>query len=89
MSNERHPGSERGLRSVCPPLRYVNSGAKLAQKMPVPGLYITDIPVLPEFRVLGGQIWPTDIPFLRARNPKSRVSVAKIWRFFGALAVIY
>ena len=28
MSNERHPGSERGLRRVCPPLRYVSSGAQ-------------------------------------------------------------
>ena len=29
MSNERHPGSERGLRRVCPPLRYVSSGAQI------------------------------------------------------------
>ena len=28
MSNERHPGSERGLRRVCPPLRYVSSSAQ-------------------------------------------------------------
>ena len=28
LSNERHPGSERGLRRVCPPLRYVSSGAQ-------------------------------------------------------------
>ena len=28
-SNERHPGSERGLRRVCPPLRYVSSGAQI------------------------------------------------------------
>ena len=28
MSNERHPGSERGLRRVCPRLRYVSSGAQ-------------------------------------------------------------
>ena len=27
-SNERHPGSERRLRRVCPPLRYVSSGAQ-------------------------------------------------------------
>ena len=29
MSNERHPGSERGLRRVCPPIRYVSSGAQM------------------------------------------------------------
>ena len=29
MSNERHLGSERGLRRVCPPLRYVSSGAQV------------------------------------------------------------
>ena len=62
---------------------------QIAQIIRVPGSYITDIRVLPEFRVLGAQNWPMDIPFLRARNPKSRVSVAKIWRFFCALAVIY
>ena len=39
--------------------------------------------------LFGAQIWPTDTPFLRARNPKSRVSVTKIWRFFGAFAVVY
>ena len=27
-SNERHPGSERGLQRVCAPLRYVSSGAQ-------------------------------------------------------------
>ena len=32
MSNERHPGSERGLRRVCPPLRYVSSGAQIRAK---------------------------------------------------------
>ena len=32
MSNERHPGSERGLRRVCPPLRYVSSGAQMRAK---------------------------------------------------------
>ena len=32
MSNERHPGSERGLRRVCPPLRYVSSGAQVRAK---------------------------------------------------------
>ena len=32
MSNERHPGSERGLRRVCPPLRYVSSGAQSCAK---------------------------------------------------------
>ena len=32
MSNERHPGSERGLRRVCPPLRYVSSGAQSGAK---------------------------------------------------------
>ena len=33
MSNERHPGSERGLRRVCPPLRYVSSGAQNRAKV--------------------------------------------------------
>ena len=28
-SNERHPGSERGLQRVCAPLRYVSSGAQV------------------------------------------------------------
>ena len=44
LSNERHPGSERGLRRVCAPLRYVSSGAqsgakrsKVAQIIRVPG----------------------------------------------------
>ena len=27
-SNYRHPGSERGLGRVCPPIRYVSSGAR-------------------------------------------------------------
>ena len=43
-SNERHPGSERGLQRVCAPLRYVSSGAqiiakrsKLRQRIRVPG----------------------------------------------------
>ena len=43
-SNERHPGSERGLQRVCAPLRYVSSGAqtransrKLWQSIRVPG----------------------------------------------------
>ena len=36
-SNERHPGSERGLQRVCAPLRYVSSGAKLEQSGRVPG----------------------------------------------------
>ena len=31
-SNYRHPGSERGLRRVCPPLRYVSSGAQIRAK---------------------------------------------------------
>ena len=31
-SNERHPGSERGLRRVCAPLRYVSSGAQSRAK---------------------------------------------------------
>ena len=46
-SNERHPGSERGLQRVCAPLRYVSSGAqvraksrKVAQGRRVPGLLI-------------------------------------------------
>ena len=33
MSNERHPGSERGLRRVCPPLRYVSFGAQNRAKV--------------------------------------------------------
>ena len=32
-SNERHPGSERGLQRVCAPLRYVSSGAQIMQIM--------------------------------------------------------
>ena len=31
-SNERHPGSERGLQRVCAPLRYVSSGAQQRAK---------------------------------------------------------
>ena len=31
-SNERHPGSERGLQRVCAPLRYVSSGAQKRAK---------------------------------------------------------
>ena len=49
-SNERHPGSERGLRRVCAPLRYVSSGAqvmakrsKLWQIVRVPGSSLTII----------------------------------------------
>ena len=33
-SNERHHGSERGLRRVCPPLRYVSSGAQVMASYP-------------------------------------------------------
>ena len=33
-SNKRHPGSERGLRRVCPPLRYVSSGAQSRASYP-------------------------------------------------------
>ena len=36
-SNERHPGSERGLQRVCAPLRYVSSGAKAEQGRRIPG----------------------------------------------------
>ena len=36
-SNERHPGSERGLQRVCAPLRYVSSGAKAEQGGRIPG----------------------------------------------------
>ena len=36
-SNERHPGSERGLQRVCAPLRSVSSGAKLEQVRRIPG----------------------------------------------------
>ena len=37
LSNYRHPGSERGLRRVCPPIRYVSSGARVRR---VPRSYI-------------------------------------------------
>ena len=39
-SNERHPGSERGLRRVWPPLRYVSSGAQSRAKSVSPDLKV-------------------------------------------------
>ena len=38
-SNERHPGSERGLQRVCEPLCYVSSGAQIMQIMQIMANY--------------------------------------------------
>ena len=58
MSNERHPGSERGLRRVCPPLRYVSSGAQIGAKRRKADKFQNQAYpsyVVPEFRVLAAE----------------------------------
>ena len=62
LSNYRHPGSERGLQRVCPPLRYVSSGAqKIAKDRKFAEFQDQGLPsyVVPEFRVLAAENWPT------------------------------
>ena len=92
VSNERHPGSERGLRRVCPPLRYVSSGAqKIANSREVAEFQDQGLPsyVVPEFRVLAAQIWPTDRDLLGSEKRKRSLSVREIRRIFGAGDVVY
>ena len=82
-SNERHPGSERGLQRVCAPLRYVSSGAKLEQIMAnSPSSRIKRIhrDVVPEFRVLAAENWPTPRDLSRTENWKCSLWVREIWR---------
>ena len=77
-SNERHPGSERGLQRVCAPLRYVSSGAqiianyrKLSEFQDQAGPSY----VVPEFRVLAAENWPTlicPVPPLRSYSAEKR-----------------
>ena len=91
MSNERHPGSERGLRRVCPPLRYVSSGAQGgANSRKVAEFQDQGLPcVVPEFRVLAAQIWPTHRDLLGSENRKRSLPVREIRRIFGAGDVVY
>ena len=58
-SNERHPGSERGLQRVCAPLRYVSSGAQIMARSPSSRIKRIHRDVVPEFRVLAAENWPT------------------------------
>ena len=86
-SNERHPGSERGLQRVCPPLRYVSSGAqKIAKSREAAEFQDQGLPsyVVPEFRVLAAQIWSTHRDLLGSENRKRSLSVREILRIFGA-----
>ena len=92
LSNERHLGSERGLRRVCPPLRYVSSGAQIrANSRKLSEFQDQGLPsyVVPEFRVLAAQIWPTHKDLLGSENQKRSLSVREIRRIFGAGDVIY
>ena len=92
LSNERHLGSERGLRRVCPPLRYVSSGAqKIASSREFAEFQDQGLPsyVVPEFRVLAAQIWPTHRDLLGSENRKRSLSVREIRRIFGAGDVAY
>ena len=91
-SNERLLGSERGLRRVCPPLRYVSSGAqKIASSREAAEFQDQGLPsyVVPEFRVLVAQIWPTHRDLLGSENRKRSLSVREIRRIFGAGDVVY
>ena len=45
--------------------------------------------VVPEFRVLAAQIWPTHSEFLGSENRKRSLSVREIRRIFGAGGVVY
>ena len=92
LSNERHLGSERGLRRVCPPLRYVSSGAQIrAKSRKADEFQDQGLPsyVVPEFRVLAAQIWPTHRDLLGSENRKRSLSVREIRRIFGAGDVVY
>ena len=92
VSNERHPGSERGLGRVCPPLRYVSSGAQTrARSREVAEFQDQGLPsyVVPEFRVLVAQIWSTHRDLLGSENRKRSLSVREIRRIFGAGGVVY
>ena len=66
MSNERHAGSERGLQRVCPPLRYVSSGAQRKVDEFQDQAYSSY--VVPDFRVLAAKNWPTLMDLLGPEN---------------------
>ena len=79
-SNERHPGSERGLQRVCAPLRYVSSGAQIMAKRASSRIKRIHRDVLPEFRVLAAENWPTLRDLSRTENWKCSLWVREIWR---------
>ena len=92
LSNERHPGSERGLRRVCPPLRYLSSGAQKSAKVRKRCEFqnrTLPLAFSAGFSRVGRPNLAYGYTFLARQEPKKSCVGKKDFAFFCALAVIY